>query len=212
MFNRDYFEGSNYISYKDVMNIMRYIYFPKVLKYIRLNKNSKVLDIGCAYGYFLKCCDEIGCETYGVDISKYAIDQAKKETDAKLHVYNINNGLQIFQNDFFDVVILFDVIEHLESPYRILKEIFRILKIDGRVFIITPNLNAIGKLVTKNWHGYRDVSHLYLFSPDSLKFLVERAGFKIDKIETPFRPLPKMIQKLINSTGKGGHIWLVARK
>lgn len=213
-FNKNYFErkGSNYRSYKDMMMIKK-TYFPKVIESVALNKNTHILDIGCAFGYFLKCCDEFGCETDGIDISSYAIEQAKKETKAKLKVHNLNDGISVYKDDSFDVITMFDVIEHLESPYNALKEIYRILKANGKLIITTPNLNAIDKLVkNKKWHGFQDESHRYLFYPDSLTFLVERAGFAVEKIETPFHPLPKLIQKLANKTHLGGQIWLVAKK
>jgi 2-polyprenyl-3-methyl-5-hydroxy-6-metoxy-1,4-benzoquinol methylase len=220
IYNRHYFESkkiSNYTSYKSVM-MMRKIYFPKILQDITFSKEMKVLDIGCAYGYFLKLCDEMECETYGIDISKYAIKQAKKETKAKLFVHDVNKGLPMFSNNFFDLVTMFDVIEHLISPFLTLKEIYRVLKPRGRLVITTPNLNSIDRLIKKffgkeeEWHGYYDKTHLYLFTPSSLKFLVERSGFKIVKIETPFHLLPRFIQKIVNKTGLGGQIWLVGEK
>jgi 2-polyprenyl-3-methyl-5-hydroxy-6-metoxy-1,4-benzoquinol methylase len=222
IYGKQYFEGknlSNYTSYKDRgMMIMRKIYFPKILQDITFSKEMKVLDIGCAYGYFLKLCDEIGCETYGIDISKYAIKQAKKETKAKLFVHDVDKGLPMFSNDFFDLITMFDVIEHLTSPFLTLKEVYRILKPKGKLVITTPNINAIDRFIKKffgkeeEWHGYHDKTHLYLFTPLSLKFLVERSGFKTVKIETPFHPLPRFIQKIVNKLGLGGQIWLVGEK
>ncbi|MCQ6254489.1 class I SAM-dependent methyltransferase [Methanocaldococcus sp.] len=219
-FSKEYFEGgkqSNYRSYKNWEKVIRGIYFSEVLKNVNV-RGARVLDIGCAYGYFLKCCDEIGCETYGIDISEYAINQAKKETNAKLFVHDVDKGLPMFEDDSFDLVTMFDVIEHLHSPYFVLKEIYRVLKVSGKIIITTPNLNAIDRFLKKvlrkekTWHGFRDKTHLYLFTPSSLRFLVERVGFKVVKLETPFHPLLKPLQKIVNKTGLGGQIWLVGEK
>jgi 2-polyprenyl-3-methyl-5-hydroxy-6-metoxy-1,4-benzoquinol methylase len=222
IYGKRYFEGkrySNYASYKDEkIIVMRKKYFPKILQDITLSKGMRVLDIGCAYGYFLKLCDEVGCETYGIDISKYAINHAKKETKAKLFLHDVNKGLPMFTNDFFDLVTMFDVIEHLTSPFLTLKELHRVLKPGGWLVITTPNLNSIERYLKKlfgkekEWHGYYDKTHLYLFTPVSLNFLVERSGFKIVKTETPFHPLPEFIQKIVNKTSLGGQIWLVGKK
>lgn len=213
-FDKDYFngEGSNNRPYKDMM-IMKKVYLPKVNDSINLNAGIRILDIGCAFGYFLKCCDEYNCETYGIDVSEYAISQAEKETKAKLYVYDINNNLSIFQDNFFDIVTIFDVIEHIESPYKLLKEVYRVLKTDGNIIVTTPNLNAIDRLIRGvRWHGFQDKSHIYLFTPTSFIYLVNLVGFKTIKSSTPFHPLPKIVQKIADKTGLGGQIWLVAKK
>jgi len=222
MFDKEYFEGggiSNYRSYKDMMMMMKKVYFPKVLKDVKIPKGSKILDIGCAYGYFLKLCEEIDCETYGIDISEYAINMAKQELKkTKLFVHDVEKGLDMFRDNFFDLVTMFDVIEHLKSPFLVLKEIYRILKPAGKLIITTPNLNALDRFVRKVirkeniWHGFVDKTHIYLFTPKSLAFLVERSGFKVIKVETPFHPLPKILQEVANKTGLGGQIWLVGLK
>lgn len=215
MFNKEYFESKG--SYKEE-DIYKKLYLPKILENIKITSSSRILDIGCAFGYFLKICEEtIGCETYGVDISEYAISIAKK-TNSKLYVLDVDRGLSIFKDRYFDLVVMFDIIEHLKSPYLVLKEVYRILKPGGYVVITTPNLNAIDRFLRKilgkekTWHGFIDESHLYLFTPKSLTFLVSRLGFKIVKIDTPFHPLPRFLQALLNKTGLGGQIWLVGKK
>ncbi len=205
-------------SYKDE-ELLKNVYLPKLLKNTKITSKSKVLDIGCGFGYFLKICEEIiGCETYGVDISKDAIDVAKKITKAKLYVLDVDHGLSIFKDGYFDLVVMLDVIEHLKSPYSVLKEVYRVLKTGGYVVITTPNLNAIDRFLRKilrreeSWHGFIDNTHLYLFTPKSLTFLISHVGFKIIKLDTPFHPLPRFLQVLLNKTGMGGQIWLIGKK
>jgi hypothetical protein len=62
------------------------------------------------------------------------------------------------------------------------------------------------------WHGYRDVTHLYLFTPVSLRFLVERNGFNLVRVETSFHSLPKILRCIADKTGVGGQIWLVVER
>jgi len=195
------------------MEEMEGIYFPRSVLKEKIQPKSKVLDIGCAFGYFLKLCDDYNLETYGLDISEYAIRKAKKTTKAKLYLKDINDGLEIFSDGFFDLVTLFDIIEHVKNPCSLLTEVHRILKHGAKMVITTPNINAIAKVLKgSQWVGFSDPSHLYLFTPDSLKFLVEKNGFMVTKLETFFHPLPKFLQKILNRTGKGGEIWLVASK
>jgi len=217
LYDKDYFEGkgSNYRSYEDKLAVIRKKYFPKFSR-IGLRKNSRILDIGCAFGYFLKCCDEMGYETYGVDISDYAITRARKETMASLHVFDANKGLPFFQDNWFDLVTMFDVIEHLRTPDAVLNEAHRVLKASGALVVTTPNLDAVERLFKKimgmenTWHGFKDETHLRVFSAQSLKLLVEQKGFYAE-VETIFHPLPKILQYWANKTGLGGQIWLTAK-
>jgi len=95
----------------------------------------------------------------------------------------------------------------------LLTEVHRVLKRGDKIVITTPNVNAIAKLLKGNqWVGFSDPSHLYLFTSDSLKFLVEKNGFIVIKLETIFHPFPEFLQKILNRTGKGGEIWLVGKK
>lgn len=213
---KDYIETKQGM-YKSIELLKNY-YMSKILKHIDTLPGMRVLDIGCGYGYLLKLFDELGFETYGIDISEDAIKKARKITKAKVFVYDVNNGLSIFSDEFFDLITLFDVIEHLYSPYNVLKETHRILKKGGKIFITTPNLNSIVRLIKKFlkkeelWYAYTDPTHVYLFTPSSLRFLVRRIGFKIVELETPFYLLPKSLQKIFNKSGLGGQIWLVASK
>ena len=218
VYDKYYFEGkgSNYRPYEDKLAVIRKKYLPKIIR-IGLKRNSSVLDIGCAFGYFLRCCDEIGYTTWGVDISTYAITRAREETVAKLCVSDVNNGLPFFEDNSFDLVTMFDVIEHLQKPCTVLNEAHRILKASGILIVTTPNLNAIERLFKKSmgqesaWHGFHDHTHLCVFTTRYLKRLVEQTGFHV-KLETIFHPLPRLFQHLANRTGLGGQIWLTAIK
>ncbi|MBD3155747.1 MAG: methyltransferase domain-containing protein [Candidatus Aenigmarchaeota archaeon] len=176
-------------------------------------KKQKILDIGCAGGLFLKKCDDIGLKTYGLDISKYMIEQSKKITKANLFVHDLNKKLEIFDKNYFDFITMFDVIEHLHSPYYTLNMLHPLLKLGGKIIITTPNLSSIGKKIFRErWGGFLDKTHIYLFNPDSICFLLKKSGYKVLKVETPFHFIPIVFQKFANKSGRGGQIWVVASK
>ena len=54
------------------------------------------------------------------------------------------------------------------------------------------------------WHGYRDATHLYLFTPASLRFLMGRSGLNVVMVETPFHPLSEILQRIAHKTVLGG--------
>jgi methionine biosynthesis protein MetW len=180
--------------------------------------NVRVLDVGCGFGYFLKKCDEKQWETYGVDISEYAISEAETYTKAKLLLQNVENGLPTFGDEYFDLVVILDVIEHLHSPHVVLRECHRVLKPCGKLAVATPNLGAIERLFLKlrgkqnRWHGFYDETHIRLFTPTSLKLLTERIGFRTVELKTPFQPLPTFVSKILEKSNLGGKIWLLAEK
>jgi hypothetical protein len=62
------------------------------------------------------------------------------------------------------------------------------------------------------WHSYRDTTHIYLFTPVSLRFLMERSGLNVVRVETSFHSLPKIPRCIADKTGLGGQIWLVVEK
>lgn len=192
---------------------------PRILKHVRIGEKAKVLDLGCGKGLLLKELESYKYEVYGVDVSEEYIQVARKIVPkAKLFIHNIDKGLPMFDNDYFDLVTLLHVIEHVESPYRVLKEVYRVLKPNRYLVLVTPNLNSIVRLALKifnmehYWYGFKDPSHIYLFTPRAIKHLVTRVGFCVKSIETPFRPLQRIINDIISKSGFGGEIWIYASK
>jgi len=220
-----YFEGyiSNYRKYESTFRQLE-LYFlmvKKVIDQLKLKRNGRILDIGCAYGIFLSFFDKIGWETYGVDISEYALNKARNYTKAKLYLHDVEKGLGLFDNNFFDVITMFDIIEHLRNPIYLLEEAQRVVKQKGLIFVTTPNVNSVTKvLMGKNWPALKDRTHKILFTPYILKFAVERIGFKILEVKTPqFYPFTKfsitnnkLFLFLIKHFPGGSSIWLVAKK
>lgn len=194
-------------------DIITRIYFPGAIKTEGFKKGDSVLDVGCATGNFLKLCDNFGLKTYGIDISAKWLEKAKTNTIAKLKYWDLNTHEQPFPGTKFNLITAFDVIEHLDSPSNFVKNAYNQLKPGGKIIITTPNLNSLGRLTMKErWHGYSDKTHKYLFTLESLEYLLLSNGFRITKSFAPFHPLPKFIQLVVNKFGLGGQIWIVARK
>ncbi len=106
---------------------------------IKHKKSGRLLDVGCNYGIFLKLARDIGYDVRGVDISTPAALYGKERMG--LEIINGTIGDAKFPDEHFDVVTMFDVIEHVEDPIKELKGIRRVLKKDGVFFATTPNLN-----------------------------------------------------------------------
>jgi 2-polyprenyl-3-methyl-5-hydroxy-6-metoxy-1,4-benzoquinol methylase len=129
----------------------------------RMNKSGRLLDIGCSAGFLIDEAKNFGWDVYGVDLSYWAVDFAKH----KRGLQNVTQGTLTevrYPDNFFDVVIMKDVIEHLINPKSELKEIYRILKPGGIICVNTPNIASLtSKILKARWWGINQ-AHLYYFT------------------------------------------------
>lgn len=213
-YDRDYFERitrgpqSGYDDPNKLLTLKRHL--RRLERALSLRAGDRVLDIGCAYGLFLGLCDERGYDTYGIDVSEHAIDEAKKRTKAALALGDIDGGLP-YPDATFHLVTLFDVIEHLPSPNSSLKEILRVIRPAGHLVLTTLNARAISKYIKKDcWNVDKDPTHLYVFDPLSLKFMLQRAGYEVEWVRTPFTYLSERLSAVLERTGLGGQVFCLA--
>jgi len=155
----------------------------------RYRKNGKLLDIGCAFGFFLELASKRGWKASGIEVSKNASDYAKKHQ--KSPVFNGTIEKANFKKKSFDVITLFDVIEHIPDPKNMLKKINKLLKPGGILAITTPNIDSLpAKILGNKWEEVRRVrEHIYFFSNRTLKKILEKSGFKVLKTESAGRIL-----------------------
>lgn len=138
---------------------------------------GKLLDIGCGGGFFLKTAEERGWDPHGIDIVPGFVKFARDELQLK----NVNRcSLEEleYENHFFDVIVLWDLIEHLPHPSNFLKTLNRLLRPDGLLVIWTPNARNAAWL-KENWFGYQPLQHLYFFSPATLNQILQSTGFHL---------------------------------
>ncbi len=162
--------------------------FQKAIKYgiakrvrfvTKYKKNGRVLDVGCATGVFLEGMRARGkWELYGVEPSDHAATIAFQKTNADIFVGTLEQAQ--FSGNFFDVVTMWDVLEHVHNPQETLDEIYRILKPDGLLVIRVPNVDSLqAKIFGRFWAGLDAPRHLYVFSPEDLSNMLRKSGFQI---------------------------------
>lgn len=148
-----------------------------------LSKNGtgkKLLDVGCSTGILLYAAKEMGYEIYGIEPSKWAVDYIK----IQLGFENIFcGGLEAYpvQENYFDVITLLDVIEHFPNPHQSLEIINRLLKPQGKIIILTPDIGSVIARFFKSRWWCIIPEHLFYFSRETLKTLLEQTGFTIEK-------------------------------
>lgn len=215
-YGRGYFEGEKKTYLRGYVTPQKERAFARYLGWIErvapIGQCGRVLDIGCAYGLFLRLLDDRGLETYGIDISEHAIGEARKYTRAKLIVADIEEEIP-YPDDYFRFISAFDLIEHVHSPYDLLCELNRVLESGGRLALTTPNTGSVMRLLQGGrWHGFTDPTHIQLFGRTSLRLLLEATGYQVHLMTTPFHPLPLPLSNLVGRTGLGGQIFTIAVK
>jgi 2-polyprenyl-3-methyl-5-hydroxy-6-metoxy-1,4-benzoquinol methylase len=137
---------------------------------------GRILDIGCATGYFLDAARERGWDVYGVDLSEYSSGIARSKLgDDRIFTGTVEEAG--FEDDFFDVVVMTDVLEHVTDVRSFTTEVARILKTGGLTAITTPNPRSVScRLMGTHWPHYK-LEHLLYFSPQALSLVLEPLGF-----------------------------------
>lgn len=158
-------------------------YFDSIITIIRKYKKPTVLlDVGCGIGVFLQAVKEAGWKTIGVDMSKSAVTYARSRgLDIRLGKIEELS----LKRESFDVITLFQTIEHIEDPIKTLKKIHTLLRKGGILVMTTPNEESLmARLLGRLWFGYRNIEHLYFFNKQSLTAMQKRAGFKKISVNT----------------------------
>lgn len=197
-------------------------------------KKDALLEIGCGNGFFL---DEAVKKGYinvsGVEPSIDAVDRA----DPQIRPLIVCNIMQagLFNSDQFDVICMFQVLDHIPDPKKLLEECFRIVKPGGLILCINHNVESISSKILGERSPIIDIEHTYLYSPKTLPRLFSETGFDILSIGYALNiysphyiarllPLPKVIKESVlkilktgwirnlRMTVPLGNIYLVAQK
>ncbi|MBI3576837.1 class I SAM-dependent methyltransferase [Candidatus Gottesmanbacteria bacterium] len=144
---------------------------------------GKIMDIGCGSGETLQLLKGLGWDAYGIESNSYAVSVASKNNlkNVKLGTYEL---LKFYKKNFFDAIRLYHVLEHIDDPKLCLKLIHQKLKKQGELIIGVPNYDSFHRRVFRSyWYNLDSPRHLYLFSVNTLKKLLEKEHFIINKID-----------------------------
>ncbi len=163
--------------------------------------NKTILDFGCGNGGFLEKAGQVTAKAVGMELEE------------RLKLYFISKKLEVYSNleeilDFFDIITLFHVLEHLPDPLKVLQQLKANLNPGGCIIVETPNAeDALLTLYKNSPFAYFTYwsCHLFLFNSVSLAKLAKKAGLKINSIQQIQRyPLSTHLYWLANGKS-GGH-------
>jgi len=144
-----------------------------------LNSQSRVLEIGCSAGHFLYSLKRWVKECVGIEINRYEAAFARKK--CKIKVFSQPLEETRLPKNYFDLIFLFETLEHLPDPLKTLMAARDYLKTNGHICIQVPNINdaliSLYKIRTFADFYFRQ-PHLFYFSPHTLLKLTKQAGFR----------------------------------
>ena len=168
----------------------------RTINSLRGINSGRLLDIGCSTGLFLNVLQQSGkWEVMGVEPSEYAVKVAWERY--QLEVFNGTLQQANYPTGFFDVVTLWDVLEHLPDPSGSLEEISRITKPNGYLVMRVPNSDSVdAKIFGPCWAGLDLPRHYYVFSKKNIIWFLERIGYGVNKIRCDLGVYPTFILSL----------------
>ena len=197
-------------------------------------EKGALLEIGCGNGFFLEEALKRGyASVCGVEPSKDAV--ARASPLIRPHVFCDIMRPNLFAKEQFDVLCMFQVLDHITDPSGLLDECFRVLKPGGLFLCLNHNIESLSAMFSGKRSPIIDIEHTYVYSPDTLSRLFVSRGFDVLDIGSALNfyspyylarlvPLPGMIKGLllkclkiklfrcIRLTVPLGNLCLVARK
>lgn len=152
-------------------------YLRKIKKY---KKGGRLLDVGCASGNFVRFAEKAGYECYGVDSSP-VVQFAKDELQL-----NLKQGFfeEISFDEKFDIITMWETLEHVNNPKALLIKANELLFSEGIIGITVPNFNNLEILLLRERCPHcRGVSHVNMFTIETLSNMLRDTGFEILEIE-----------------------------
>lgn len=136
---------------------------------------GRLLDVGCSSGLFMEFAQEQGYKASGIEPSQYAVEYAQKNgLDA--HQGYFKKGS--VQSDSYDLVTLWDVLEHCDKPSEILNDINDALEPGGIIFLQVPNVMGLApRIMRKDCNMFTGFGHINLFGPETLTNILKQCGY-----------------------------------
>lgn len=186
VYSESYFQNINslhqfgYASYDKDKEPMSGIFISYIKRFEEIVKERKIFDIGAATGYFLDLAKKRGWNTNGIEISKFAANEARSRG------HNVYTGKlpEVSINDTMEVVTMWDVLEHVDSPRRYLQSANNLLVPGGYLAINTVDISSLwARLLGSKWHLIVPPEHLYYYTPKNLTLLLNEVGFEVIQIQ-----------------------------
>jgi 2-polyprenyl-3-methyl-5-hydroxy-6-metoxy-1,4-benzoquinol methylase len=135
---------------------------------------ARVLDVGCALGFFLEAALEHGLDAHGIDASNAAISAIRPRFGERVKSGTLAS-VPDREHASYDIVFASDIIEHIPKPHEFVAQVARLLKPAGEFVGITPNARSLlARISGKRWVSFKPPEHVILYTPRQMRTLLSR--------------------------------------
>jgi len=166
------------LGYPDYLKLEEHLIFvaDELVRPIKGIKKGRLLDVGCGMGIMLNRFRELGWDTYGIDVSTYATEYARNELG--LNVFTSAIHEIDFPENYFDLITIVHVIEHIPNPRGALETLHSLMKPEGIIIVATHDIDGLcPRIVKHRWRHLNIPEHLYFFSKNTLNQMLRDTGF-----------------------------------
>jgi len=203
-----YFHGGDYRDYQATEQISKRNFARFIKRLLRVQPAGQLLELGCAYGYFLDLA-KLHWQVTGIDISAVAISSCTRRLAGTVHCADLlETDLPRSQ---YDWIVGWDMIEHVAEPRKYTARTFELLRPGGWLALTTGDVSSLAsRLMGRKWRLLTPPSHLTFFSRPGMRCMLHDAGYKQITFETAGyeRSLDFVLFRLL---GERGHMQIAQR-
>jgi glycosyltransferase involved in cell wall biosynthesis/2-polyprenyl-3-methyl-5-hydroxy-6-metoxy-1,4-benzoquinol methylase len=180
IYNANYFLGSDSeagrLAASELKQATARLYLSEIHRY-QGSEKGRLLEVGCGEGDFLVLAEAAGWQVTGVEFSSDAGRKARQRLkNGEVSIGELQDTK--FPAEQFDLCVLSDVIEHVRSPQDFLREIHRLLKPGGALFIATPSIDSwSARFLRQKWMEFK-TEHLTYFDRQTIQTALFKSGFR----------------------------------
>jgi 2-polyprenyl-3-methyl-5-hydroxy-6-metoxy-1,4-benzoquinol methylase len=238
VYSHEEYIGTQQTSYLENVDYRKKRFAIERLEMIRrhlkhLPTGARLLDVGCGTGWFLEAARDQGFLVSGLEIGRQLAQFTSERLGVAVHTVPLT---ELSPGEKFDVITLFDVLEHVSAPRAMLQSIRHHLNPGGIALLFTPNLDSVGITFLREKSSLiMPAEHLFYFTPASLRRLIEETPLEILEFQTKGmdiadayayyrdiegnRPVAEflaergpILQAVIDSAGCANHMRFVVRR
>ncbi len=152
-------------------------------RFIQPGQERKLLDIGCATGFFMDEAHKRGWVVEGLDVSAFAVEYVQEKYGHTAHNSSVLDA-DFLETGSYSLITMWDVIEHVPDPKAHIERIADLLHSGGYVAFITPDVGSwVARVTGKRWIGYKlSEEHVYYFSVQTLTRMLNECGFDVQDV------------------------------
>lgn len=144
---------------------------------------GRLLDVGCSTGLFAAEAAKLGWQVTGIDPSAWAVSIARQRVPSG-EFFSTPVESASFPGSPFDVIVLWDLLEHVDHPREVLSRLDRWIKPDGHIHLDLPNIDSLIARVMGRYWPMLLREHLWYFSPKTISCLLQEYGYEVLRIQS----------------------------